>query len=448
MKKKLLSILLVAATATMMLAGCGKKEKEADATPENVIEGDASAEDAFVIWGWNEDVKPVIQLFKEDHPDVADRLVFVNTGGTGYYQGKIDAILKDPTNELYPDVMLLEVDYIKKYVDSDYLQPASALGITSADMKDMYQYNIDLCTDPSGVVKAFFWQATPGCWQLRADLCEKYLGTTDPEKLQKDYFSTWEKVIATGEKLNAATDGKCKVLSGYTDLYRVFSNAREKGWYDANNNLVIDAQLEDYIELAKTLYDKELTYNTAQWSTDWSANMTGDGVETQAALAYTGCPWFTYWCLKDAWKSNTILVAGPQQFFWGGTGMAATVECSDMALATEFIKYATIDPASMEKIVYKRCDFVNNKTALEKIVGQKDFTSEYLYPAAKQDFLDFFLPLADSIDATIVTGEDLTIDAALDAQLTLYLKGDKTYDAMIADFKAKVHDTYNFINVQ
>ena len=94
MKKKLLSILLVAATATMMLAGCGKKEKEADATPENVIEGDASAEDAFVIWGWNEDVKPVIQLFKEDHPDVADRLVFVNTGGTGYYQGKIDAILK------------------------------------------------------------------------------------------------------------------------------------------------------------------------------------------------------------------------------------------------------------------------------------------------------------------------------------------------------------------
>lgn len=49
------------------------------------------------------------------------------------------------------------------------------------------------------------------------------------------------------------------------------------------------------METAKTLYDEDLTFNTDQWSADWSANMSGDGVDSNAALAYMGCPWFVYW---------------------------------------------------------------------------------------------------------------------------------------------------------
>ncbi len=57
----------------------------------------------------------------EKYPDLKDRLVFVNCGGSSYYQDKIDALLDDPSNELYPDMMLLEVGYVQKYVQSDYL---------------------------------------------------------------------------------------------------------------------------------------------------------------------------------------------------------------------------------------------------------------------------------------------------------------------------------------
>ena len=39
------------------------------------------------------------------------------------------------------------------------------------------------------------------------------------------------------------------------------------------------------METAKTLYDEDLTFNTDQWSADWSANMSGDGVDSNAALA-------------------------------------------------------------------------------------------------------------------------------------------------------------------
>ena len=112
-------------------------------------------------------------LLVEKYPDLKDRLVFVNCGGSSYYQDKIDALLDDPSNELYPDMMLLEVGYVQKYVQSDYLMSLKDLGITDADTADQFSYNIELGSDKDGVQKASFWQATPGCIQIRADLAEK-----------------------------------------------------------------------------------------------------------------------------------------------------------------------------------------------------------------------------------------------------------------------------------
>ncbi len=134
MRRKVLSVLLCGAMAATMLTGCGGSTSDtgnnaagsgdatsassADSTPvpTNAISGDADAADAFVVWGWNEDVKKILDgPFKEDHPDEYNRIVFVNTGGSDYYQTKIDEMLDDTENKLYPDLMALEVDYVLKY---------------------------------------------------------------------------------------------------------------------------------------------------------------------------------------------------------------------------------------------------------------------------------------------------------------------------------------------
>ena len=49
-----------------------------------------------------------------------------------------------PSNELYPDMMGLEVDYVQKYVNSDWVQNVADLGITADDYANSYQYNLDL----------------------------------------------------------------------------------------------------------------------------------------------------------------------------------------------------------------------------------------------------------------------------------------------------------------
>ena len=158
MKKKMVSVLLTAS----MLAGmtlCAVPVMAEDAeTPENEVTGDASADDSFVVWGWNDDIKKILDgPFKEAYPDDYERIVFVNTGGSDYYQSKLDPVLDDPSNELYPDMMGLEVDYVQKYVNSDWVQNVADLGITADDYANSYQYNLDLGSDVDAMQFVQIW---------------------------------------------------------------------------------------------------------------------------------------------------------------------------------------------------------------------------------------------------------------------------------------------------
>ena len=446
--KKLLALMMTAAMGISAFAVPVFAEEETE--PENTVSGDAAGEDSFVVWGWNDDIKKILDgPFKEAYPEEYERIVFVNTGGSDYYQSKLDPMLDDPSNELYPDMMGLEVDYVQKYVNSDWVQTVENLGITADDYANQYQYNIDLGSDWDGNVRALFWQATPGCFQIRADLAEKYLGTTDPEEL-KAKFADYDTILETAREVKEASGGACKLFSGYDELKRVLMNARSEGFYNENDVITLDENVTQYLELAKTMYDEELTYNTNQWSADWYANMDGDGESANAAIAYMGCPWFTYWCLSDTWKNNTILIPTPEQCYWGGTGLAATTECSDTELAALIMKYITCDTEGMVAINTLNSDFVNNTEAISQIIesGASADGNGYLYADAGQNFMEFFLPLADGLDASIVTAEDQQILSLLDAQTQAYATGEKDLDTAISDLTSSIHDTFSYLSVE
>ena len=450
MKKKMMSLVLAAAMMAGMTVSAVPVFAEEAETPDNEITGDSSAEDAFVIWGWNDDIKKILDgPFKEAYPDDYKRIVFVNTGGSDYYQGKLDPMLDDTSNELYPDLMGLEVDYVQKYVNSDWVKSVADLGITEDDYKNMYKYDLDLGTDADGNVRALFWQATPGCYQVRADLAEKYLGTTDPAAIAEK-FKDLDTILATAKEVNDASGGKCKLFSGYDELKRSLTNSRSQGFYDDNDVITLDDNITTYLETAKKLYDDDLTYNTDQWSADWYANMDGDGESSNAALAYMGCPWFTYWCLSDTWKENTILVPAQNKCYWGGTGLAATTECSDPDLAAKIMKYFTCDTDGMVAINALNSDYVNNTEAINKIIesGASADGNGFLYKDAGQNFMEFFLPLADGLDASMVKAEDQQILSLLDTQTKAYATGEKDLDTAISDLKASIPDTYSYLKTE
>ncbi|MEA5144310.1 MAG: hypothetical protein VB023_12175 [Oscillibacter sp.] len=461
--KKLFALFLPVVMTLCLLAGCGKTETPAPTTeetkseettekkiPENTVTGDPNAKDAFVVWGWNTDFVTILEkvLPKYLSADELSRVVFVNAGGSDYYQDKIDEILADPSNALYPDIMLLEVGYVQKYVQSDYLQDVSTLGITKDDLADMYSYNLDLGTNAAGATKALFWQATPGCLQLRADLAEKYLGTTDAAALQEK-LNTWDKVAAVAKQVNEASGGKVKLLSGYDDLKYIFANgARTQAWYDKNDTLVVDDAMKQYMELSKTLYTDQSTFNTNMWGTEWAALKDGDGVNTEACIAFCGCPWYTYWCLTNTWSSNCILIQGPQAFYWGGTGLAATAKCSDTALAGKILRYTACDDQAMIDINSANGDFVNNKTAIAYIEANGSGTTSTFKCYNDQSIVSFFADKCEGINAKLAKGEDQKIcEGLFPVAVTSYANGSADMNTAISNFKASVHDMYSYLKV-
>ena len=57
MKKKLLAALIA---ATMVVPTIAAPVFAEETEPENTVTGDASAEGSFVVWGWNDDIKKIL----------------------------------------------------------------------------------------------------------------------------------------------------------------------------------------------------------------------------------------------------------------------------------------------------------------------------------------------------------------------------------------------------
>ncbi len=225
--KAIMSFALIAAMA-FGLAACGGSGDSGSAD---------SGEQGKVlnIWCWNDefqsrfnDYYPGVKEVAEDKSTTTleDGTVVkwtINPNENNNYQDKLDeALLKqaDAAPDDKIDIFLVEADYALKYVDSDYTMDVKDLGLTDDDMAQQYQYTKDIVTDSNGAIKGTTWQATPGLFAYRRSIAKDVLGTDDPDAVQ-EALADWDKFNAVAEK--AAAKGY-KMLSGYDDAYRAFSN--------------------------------------------------------------------------------------------------------------------------------------------------------------------------------------------------------------------------------
>lgn len=451
--KKSLALLLVLAMAVSSW-GCGKKDDsksskdtKGDATTAPAETTDAKSTEPFYIYTWNDEfVKMINDYFLKDHPEYADRVKVVNTGGNDTYQDKVDAALEAPDAEDAPDMMLLEADYIKKYTSSDYTLPVSDLGITEADYANQYAYTLKIPEDErDGKIKALSWQATPGVMIYRRSLAKKYLGTDDPAKVQES-VKDWDTFLNTARKINKDSNGKTKILSGNDDVFRVYMAARTQPWV-TDDVLTIDKVMLDYMDFNKTLEQENLTNKTTQWSEDWNANVQSDNT-----FAYMGSTWFVQFTLmanagdaKTGTYGDWAMCKGPQEYYWGGTWIAATQGCSDKALAAEIIKYFTCDKDSMYNYSINAKDYVNNKEAIKQIIADGKGTFDFL---GNQEYYQVFADSADKIDVSTMTGLDAKMNAEFATQVTEYSLGNKDKETAISDFKTAMLDMYSYLSAE
>lgn len=419
MKKLLLALVAV----SLLVLGCAKGQGAGKAEPKQLV-----------VWSFTDEVKNMIdKYYGPAHPDVKTEYSLTPTD---QFPNKLDPVLA--SGQGAPDVFALEAAFVRKYIESGLLLDIT--DVAEEVKSKMYEYPIKVGTY-NGKVYGLSWQVTPGAMFYRRSLAKKYLGTDDPDQVQK-YFTDLNKFLETAELLKQKSKGTCVVVSSIGDLFKPFQGARKQPWV-VDGKLVVDPAMLAYMDIAKTLKDKGYEGRVGQWSEGWFAGMKGELKNEKGQLIEVFSYFLPTWGLHYVLKTNApdtkgdwAMIQGPASYFWGGTWLAAYKGTKSPNLAKEFIKYLATSDEFLTKWAKDTGDMVSNKNVVNAI---KDTYSEPFLGG--QNHYAAFASMVDPIDGSLMQGTDQAIESLFNEAVTAYINGEKTKEKALEDFKAQVKNT-------
>ena len=426
MKKKFLAVLLTAAMAVSMLAGCGSKV--------------ASDGKVLNVYCWNDEFQrrvqdhyPDYQIVDEVTGKIGDVTVKWNitANADNAYQNNLDNTLLNQESAAADDkvdIFLIEADYALKYIDSEYALPIADLGIKEADIADQYKYTQDIVTDGNGVLKGLSWQGCPGVLFYNREAAKEVLGSDDPATVQAA-VKDWDTFVATAEKAKAAG---YNMVSSVMDTYRTYSNNVSTKWV-VDGKIKVDANLEKWVADSKKLVDAGMAGTHSLWSSEWSAGFFPEG----KVFCYFGPAWLVNFSMSAdqegsiGYNGGWGATEGPQGFFWGGTWICAAAGTDNGDLIKDIMLKMTADADLMKGIVVKDDDFVNNKTAMEAMAKDASYSSKVL---GGQNPLQMYCNGVAGLDLSNLSKYDQACNEEFQNAMKNYFDGNATYDEALELF--------------
>ena len=393
--------------------------------------------DNLLVWSSVDEIEDFLYAddygYRATHPNSEVECKMIPTDN---FQRELDPIIAYYRVNKTPDVFTLEDAFVRKYVECGYLLPLDDL---YEEVKDkMVDYPMKIGSY-NGHVYAMSWNVCPGAMFYRRSYAKKYWGTDDPVEVQKK-VKDLDTFITTARELKRISNGKCRMVSTYEDLFLPCKGARKKPWVLDDEKLLIDPAMEKYMEMAKIFYDEELDGRTSQWAEGWYAGMNdtlrdkrGNSLEVMCYFLPT---WGLHYVLKtDA--SNTggdwAMCAGPSSWSWGGNWIAAYKGTKKPEAAKEMIRYLATDDKFLEAMAMASGDIVGNFNVQNKI--KDNFIEPYL---GGQNHYAPFCEMAKTVDGSLTQGTDQQIEALWSESVTAYAMGEKTKEEALDDFKEDV----------
>ena len=471
MKKRILAAVLASASILGAVAGCssnatssaGSSTTDSSKTENSSKTDDSSnagTSDKFTlkegegktlnIAVWNEEFKNYFDKYiKAKMPEGVTVNFKITENKDNAYQNKLDEDL--PKNEAASaddkiDMFLFEADYALKYVNSEYTLDVKSLGLTDEDLSGMYQYTKDVATtqDGSKVLKGVSWQATPGLYAYRRSIAKDVLGTDDPAKVQ-EALADWTKFDEVAAK---AADKGYKMLSGYDDAYRVFSNNVSAPWVDSNNKIVIDDNIMKWVDQTKLFTEKGYNNKSSLWDNVWAADQGPKG----KVFGFFYSTWGINFTLlgnslatpvKEGGKEEVgngiygdyAVCQGPQSYYWGGTWICAAAGTDNANLVKDVMKTLCCDKATMKKITEDTQDYTNTTSGMNEIASS-NFKSDFL---GGQNHIKLFAKSAPKISMKNISSYDQGLNEEFQKAMKDYFDGNtKDYDTALQTFIDKV----------
>jgi len=456
--KKSVKLMSLAVTALLIggLVGCGTSSG-GDNCPDN---GDTASKGKVLnIRVWNDEFisrfRSYYAGYVSTNADNTDNLkdgTIVKWNKTANdnngYQLALDEALKNQDSAAADDkidMFLSEADYILKYSNSPYtLDVQKDVGLSEADVADQYQYTKDIAT-ADGVLKGVTWQAAPGLYAYRRDIAKEVFGTDDPDAVQNK-LSTWDNFNSAAKTVK---DKGYKMLSGYDDSYRVYSNNTTTPWVDSNGKVSIDANIKKWVDDTKSYVDNGYAGNTILWSGDWAK----DQGPTGKVLGFFYSTWGINFTLagnsladstKPAVAGNGLfgqyaVCKGPASWYWGGTWMHACKGTDNLSQIKDIMQSLTCTRTVANAITRIEQDYTNNVPAMHAIATDTSFGSTFL---GGQNHIALFEKSAAAISMKNMTAYDQGCNETYQNAMHDYFAGTVDYAKALTNFKAKLSEKY------
>lgn len=441
MTNKWKKMLGIGTASLLLLAACGDSGQEgsgtdtaSDVTEDEDVETETygSGEQVLEVWSFTDEINTMVEeYFIPANPDLDYQIEIVNIP-TEEFETKLDPII---STDDAPDVILLEQNFAKKYVESGLLADFSAFNNIMEGSEDTYDYVKGIGTNQDGVFNATAWQAAPGAFFYRQSMAEEYLGVSTPEELQAK-ISDWDGFIETARELKEASNGeKYMIASTGADLRFPYLGSRETGWV-VDNELVIDEKVNEMLETARLMVEEGLTLDVEAEGEEYFAGMNSDEI-----FGYTLPTWGLHFWLKPN-AENTAgdwrMVQGPATYFRGGTWIGM-LDNSDMKeAASELITFVGTSDEFLTQWAEDTGDVVSNEAVVESI--KDDYSDEFL---GGQNHYAAFADMVNDINTDIITEYDQQINSLfLDFALTPYSKGEVELEEALDSFKQQVQNSY------
>ncbi len=376
MKRKLVSMLMVATMAASLLAGCGGSDSGSTddngggndaATTEN---GGAAASDddasegghKLTAWAWDANFNiPALKAAEADYKANVDpefELEIVEQSQSSDIEDAVTLAGSAGDYSTLPDIVLFQDHYIQRYV-ADYPDAWTPVDDAEVDWSDFGAEKLSYSTI-DGTHYGFPVDNGTVIFAYRVDLLEQCGYSIDDMT-----GISWADFIEVGEKVYNETGKYLLSMDGDGNdlVYMMLQAEGESQFKDGKPYITENEKLVEIIEVIEEMIEKNVLYLANDWSDYTDQTIIGDMV----AGVMNG-NWIIPTIEQVAensgkWEITTMptLAGGEGYASNGGSSLYVTSNCKDAALAKSFLAYtfggstATYDAALTDGGVITTC---------------------------------------------------------------------------------------------
>ncbi len=340
------SVLALAAATALSLTGCAIGGSSTATQPAASVSASAEPTGSITVWSWDVAATALKRLateYEASHPDTS--IDVVDIGYDNAYD-KISVGLQAGSG--LPDLVTIETDHASGYLGEfpqGFVNLDSVIGDKKADF-DPSKWAA--ATGADGGIYMIPWDSGTVALYYRSD----YLKTAgvDPDSL-----TTWDALIAAGEKIKAATGHTLMSIDVSTGATFGMLMQQQGAWIfnDQGEITVNSDQAVQALTVLKTMHDKGLLKNVKGWDGRVSSTKAGDSAVNPEAV------WWIGTLEGDMPELSGKFGVVPLPAFGdsartaanGGSNLAVPSQAKNPTLAADFAAWALADSANQASMM-------------------------------------------------------------------------------------------------